>query len=158
MIDLPVVVRNYLPQAQQLSVEMKPANWFELEHPGKQEISVGAGESTTAIFPFLATAMVKAGKQQVYGANRTTGDAVEKTVTVHPNGRDQTSTVTGILHGDSTLSLNIPADLIPGSVRARLKIYPTCWRMSRRASRPDLSVLTAAVSKLYLRHIPVSCC
>ncbi|MGA9043157.1 MAG: alpha-2-macroglobulin family protein [Terriglobales bacterium] len=124
LIDLPVVVRNYLPQAQQLSVEMKPANWFELEHPGKQEISVGAGESTTAIFPFLATAMVKAGKQQVYGANRTTGDAVEKTVTVHPNGRDQTSTVAGILHGDSTLSLNIPADLIPGSVRARLKIYP----------------------------------
>jgi hypothetical protein len=124
LIDLPVVVRNYLPQAQQLSVEMKPANWFELEHPGKQEISVGAGESTTAIFPFLATAMVKAGKQQVYGANRTTGDAVEKTVTVHPNGRDQSSTVAGILHGDSTLSLNIPVDMIPGSVRARLKIYP----------------------------------
>ena len=70
VIDLPVVVRNYLPQAQQLSVEMKPASWFELEHPGKQEISVGAGESTTATFPFRATAMVKAGKQQVYGANR----------------------------------------------------------------------------------------
>src|SRR6202043_2746887 len=31
LIDLPVVVRNYLPQAQQLSVEMKPASWFELE-------------------------------------------------------------------------------------------------------------------------------
>src|SRR3984957_7730810 len=124
VIDLPVVVRNYLPQAQQLSLEMKPASWFELEHPGKQQISVEAGESTTATFPFRATAMVKAGKQQVYGANRTTGDAVEKTVTVHPNGRDQTSTVAGILRGDSTLSLNIPADLIPGSMRARLKIYP----------------------------------
>jgi A-macroglobulin TED domain/Alpha-2-macroglobulin family/Carboxypeptidase regulatory-like domain/MG2 domain/A-macroglobulin receptor binding domain len=124
VIDLPVVVRNYLLQAQQLSVEMKPASWFELEHPGKQEISVEAGESKTATFPFRATAMVTAGKQQVYGANRTTGDAVEKIVTVHPDGRDQTSTVAGILHGDSTLSLNIPSDLIPGSVRARLKIYP----------------------------------
>ena len=124
VIDLPVVIRNYLPQAQQLNVEMKPASWFELERPGKQEISVAAGESTTATFPFRATAMVKAGKQQVYGANRTTGDAVEKTVTVHPNGRDQTSTAAGILRGDSTLSLNLPADIIPGSMRARLKIYP----------------------------------
>jgi hypothetical protein len=124
VIELPVVVRNYLPEAQELSVEMKLANWFELERPGKRAISVGAGESTTATFPFRATAMVKAGKQQVYGANRTTGDAVEKTVTVHPNGRDQTSTAAGILRGDSTLSLNIPANLIPGSVRARLKIYP----------------------------------
>src|SRR5260370_32951113 len=103
---------------------MKPANWFELEHPGKQEISGGAGESPTAIFPFLATAMVKAGKQQVYGANRTTGDAVEKPVTVHPNGRDQISTVAGILHGDSTLALNMTAAFIPGAVRARLKVYP----------------------------------
>jgi hypothetical protein len=123
-IELPVVVRNYLPEAQELSVEMKLATWFELERPGKQEISVGAGESMTATFPFRATAMVKAGNQQVYGANRTTGDAVEKTVTVHPNGRDQTSTAAGILRGDSTLSLSLPANLIPGSVRARLKIYP----------------------------------
>jgi hypothetical protein len=124
LIDLPVVVRNYLPQAQRLSLEMKPASWFELEHPGEQEISVGAGESTIATFPFRATAMVTAGKQRVYGANRTTGDAVEKTVTVHPDGRNQTSTAAGILRGDSTLSLNIPANFIPGSVRARLKIYP----------------------------------
>jgi hypothetical protein len=124
LIDLPVVIRNYLPQAQQLSVEMKPASWFELEHPGKQEISVAAGESTTATFPFRTTAMVNAGKQQVYGANRTTGDAIEKTIAVHPNGWEQSSTVAGILRGDATLSLNVPTDLIPGSARARLKVYP----------------------------------
>ena len=124
VIDLPVVVRNYLPQAQQLNVEMTPATWLELQRPGKQQISVAAGESTTATFPFLATAMVKAGKQQVYAANRSTGDAIEKTVTVHPNGLEQSSTAASILRGDATLSLNVPADFIPGSVRSRLKIYP----------------------------------
>ncbi|HEY3975266.1 MAG TPA: alpha-2-macroglobulin family protein [Candidatus Sulfotelmatobacter sp.] len=124
VIDLPVVVRNYLPQAQQLSVELKPASWFSLEQPGKQEISVDAGESRTATFPFRAIATVKAGKQQVYAANRTTGDAIEKSVTVHPNGLEQSSTVASILRGDSTLSLNIAPDVIPGSVRSRLKIYP----------------------------------
>ena len=124
VIDLPVVVRNYLPQAQQLSVEMKPAPWFELQHPGKQQISVEAGESTTARFPFRATAMVKAGKQQVYAANRSTGDAIEKMVAVHPDGLEQSATAAGILRGKSTFSLHVPANSIAGSVRAQLKIYP----------------------------------
>jgi uncharacterized protein YfaS (alpha-2-macroglobulin family) len=124
VIDLPVVVRNYLPQAQQLDVEMKPAPWFELQHPGKQQISVDAGESTTATFPFRATAMVKAGKQQVYAANRSTGDAIEKTITVHPDGQEQSTTASSILRGRSTLSLHVPANFIAGSVRAQLKIFP----------------------------------
>jgi CD109 antigen len=123
VIDLPVVVRNYLSRAQQLSIEMKPASWFDLEHPGKQQISIDAGESATAIFPFRATAMVKAGKQQVYAANSSTGDAIEKTVTVHPNGLEQSSTAASILRGNATLSLTLPADFVPGSVRSRLKIY-----------------------------------
>jgi hypothetical protein len=124
VIDLPVVVRNYLPQAQRLNVEMKPAAWFELQHPGKQQISVDAGESTTATFPFRATAMVKAGKQQVYAANRSTGDAIEKTITVHPDGQEQSATAAGIVRGKNTLSLQVPENFIAGSVRAQLKIYP----------------------------------
>jgi A-macroglobulin TED domain/Alpha-2-macroglobulin family/Carboxypeptidase regulatory-like domain/MG2 domain/A-macroglobulin receptor binding domain/Macroglobulin domain MG3 len=124
VIDLPVVVRNYLPQTQQLNVEMKPAAWFNQEHPGKQQISVEAGESTTAVFPFRATAMVKSGKQQVYAANHTTGDAIEKTVTVHPDGQEQISTVASILRGNDSLSLHVPANFISGSLRAQLKIYP----------------------------------
>jgi len=124
VIDLPVVVRNYLPQAQELNVEMKPAPWFELQHPGKQQVSVDAGESTTATFPFRATAMVKAGKQQVYAANRSTGDAIEKTITVHPDGLEQSATAASMLRHDSKLSLRLPADVIPGSLRVQLKIYP----------------------------------
>jgi hypothetical protein len=124
VIDLPVVLRNYLPQAQQLNVEMKPAPWFELQHPGKQLISVDAGESTTATFPFRTTATVKSGKQQVYAANRSTGDAIEKAVTVHPDGQEQSVTAASILRGKTTISLHIPENLIAGSVRAQLKIYP----------------------------------
>ena len=123
-VDLPVVVRNYLQQSQQLNIEMKPATWFELQHPGSQQISVNAGESTTAIFPFRATAMVNAGKQQVSAANRSIGDAIEKVVNVHPDGLEQNSTSSGIVRSKSTLSLRVPSNLISGSLRAQLKIYP----------------------------------
>ena len=136
VIDLPVVVRNYLPQAQQVNVEMKPAVWFELQKPGKQQVSVDAGESTTAIFPFRATAMVKAAKQQVYAANRSTGDAIERTVTVHPDGQEQSAD--GSQHA-SPRQFAIAASV--GQFYRRKPASPTtrsipiCWRTSRRASR-----------------------
>jgi hypothetical protein len=123
-IDLPVIVRNYLPQAQKLNIEMKPASWFELQKPGKQSISVEAGESKPVVFPFKAIATVKTGKQQVYAANRSTGDAIEKTIRVHPDGLEQDSTVTGILGSDDVLKLQIPGDVIAGSLNARIKVYP----------------------------------
>jgi hypothetical protein len=122
-IDLPVVVRNYLPQTQKLDIEMKPAPWFSLENPGKLSISVAAGESKPVVFPLKATDMVKSGKQQVYAANRTTGDAIEKTIRVHPDGIEQNSSVSAILGHDETFLLRIPDDAIPGSLEAHLKIY-----------------------------------
>jgi uncharacterized protein YfaS (alpha-2-macroglobulin family) len=123
-IDLPVIVRNYLPEAQKLNIEMKPAPWYDLKNPGKQPISVEAGESKPVIFPFKTTATVKSGKQQVYAANRTTGDAIEKTIRVHPDGLEQSATVSGILGGDDSLQLQLSPDFIPGSLNARIKIYP----------------------------------
>jgi hypothetical protein len=123
-IDLPVIVRNYLPQAQKLNIEMKPASWLELQNPGKQQIAVAAGESRPVVFPFKAIAMVKSGKQQVLAANRATGDAIEKAVRVHPDGLEQDSSVSALLSSEETLLLQIPGDAIPGSTNARLKIYP----------------------------------
>jgi hypothetical protein len=123
-IDLPVVVRNYLPQAQKLNIEMKPASWYELQGPGKQQISVDAGESKSMVFPFKTTAMVKSGKQQVYAANSTTGDAIEKIVRVHPDGLELSATVSAVLGGDDSLQLRLSRDIIPGSLNARIKIYP----------------------------------
>jgi hypothetical protein len=123
-IDLPVVVRNYLPQAQKVNIEMKPASWFDLLKPGKQAISVNAGESTFVVFPFRAKTAVKSGKQQVHAANRSTGDAIEKAVRVHPDGLEQSSSVSGLLGSNETFLLQVSRDMIPDSLNAYLKIYP----------------------------------
>ena len=124
VIDLPVVVRNYLPQTQKIGIEMKPAGWYELGRPGKQEISVEAGDARAAVFPFRAISTVKAGRQQVYAANHSTGDAVEKTISVHPDGLPQSASVASILRGDTTLKVTVPADVVAGGTRAQLKVYP----------------------------------
>ncbi|MBN2318610.1 MAG: carboxypeptidase regulatory-like domain-containing protein [Acidobacteria bacterium] len=123
-IDLPVIVRNYLPEEQQMDIEMKPGDWFKLENPGKKKIAVDAGDTTKAFFPFRTTEIIKEGKQRVIAANRETGDAIEKTVSVHPDGLEQSSTVGNLLRGGNTLNMPVPENVIPGSLHGRIKVYP----------------------------------
>lgn len=123
-IDLPVVIRNYLPQVQKVGVEMKPADWFSIERAGKQQVAVPAGDSAVAVFPFRALAAAKAGKQTIVAANRTVGDAIEKTVNIHPDGREESRVKTELLRGSGALDLELPRDFIAGSVQAEIKIYP----------------------------------
>jgi hypothetical protein len=123
-IELPVTVRNYLPKEQQVNIEMKAAPWFELLRAGKQTITVPSGDSTNAIFPFRTLAVVKEGKQQVYAANRSTGDAIEKGITIHPDGFPSSASVSQFIRGRSALKLPLPANVIPGSLHGELKIYP----------------------------------
>jgi A-macroglobulin TED domain/A-macroglobulin receptor binding domain len=63
-------------------------------------------------------------KNGIYAANRSIGDAIEKTLTVHPDGMERHLTVSGIIRGSDNLTLRIPHDFISGSLQAKLKIYP----------------------------------
>ena len=123
-IDLPVTIRNYLPKEQQVDVEMKSASWFELLRDAKQTVTIPSGDSFNAMFSFRTLAAVKEGKQQVHAANRSTGDAIEKPITVHPDGLPSSASVSQFIRGNSTLKLAIPTNVIPGSLRGELKIYP----------------------------------
>ena len=124
-IDLPVVLRNYLKQPQTVDVEMKPESWFALVGASSLRETVKAGDSTRAVFSFLATATVKDGKQRVTatGADEAS-DAVEKPVSVHPDGEEITETRNILMDEAATMELNYPSDAIPDSARAELRIYP----------------------------------
>jgi uncharacterized protein YfaS (alpha-2-macroglobulin family) len=123
-IDLPVIVRNYYSKPQEFNIEMKPAPWFQLQEKRPQHITIAAGESKPVLFPFAVTAMAVLGKQQVYAANRTTGDAIEKPVRVHPDGLERNSSASGLLGNDERLQLAVPGSIVPGSLKAQLKVYP----------------------------------
>jgi hypothetical protein len=123
-ISLPVVLRNYLDQPQVVNVEMKPESWFELTGPASQRISVPATEAARQIFDLRAIASVKDGKQRVTALGSEASDAIEKPVTVHPDGEEIFETSGSLVSDISTLDVNVPESAIPGSVRSRLKIYP----------------------------------
>ncbi len=123
-ISLPVVVRNYLERQQKVELEIKPENWFALLGPARKQASVPAGDASRATFDFRATASVEDGKQRVTASGSDANDAIEKPITVHPDGADRITTAGDILGSSATLDLDLPETMIVDSKRAELKIYP----------------------------------
>nr|HEV7952516.1 MG2 domain-containing protein [Candidatus Acidoferrales bacterium] len=125
-IDLPVVLRNYLNHGLHMNVVMKPESWFIPLGPVSAKTDVAASDSATDIFKFRAAGSVKNGKQRITatGVGAGPGDAIERTVTVRPNGEEKTETKSFVFDDTAALDLQIPTQAIAGSLEAELKIYP----------------------------------
>lgn len=123
-VALPVLLRNYLDHPLQMTVEMKPESWFTLLSPSTLQASVSTLEPAREIFRFRATTSVKEAKQQVMARGADASDAISRKVTVRPNGEEKTETVSQVVNDTGMLDVRIPETAIPGSLDARLKIYP----------------------------------
>ena len=124
-IELPVNLRNYTNHSVSLPVTVNPAEWLTLLTPAKVQANVATGGSAPVAFGFKAKSAIEAGALRIDASNGHEGDAVERTVMVHPDGEPQAVTTAGLLMQDSrTLTLELPADAIPGSIRAEVRLYP----------------------------------
>jgi A-macroglobulin TED domain/Alpha-2-macroglobulin family/Carboxypeptidase regulatory-like domain/MG2 domain/A-macroglobulin receptor binding domain/Macroglobulin domain MG3/Alpha-2-macroglobulin bait region domain len=123
-INLPVQIRNYTDAEQKVTATMAQANWFSfLGEPAKQ-VEVEAGSTRNAIFGFRTIESVKGGKQRVTAVAEKDSDAIEKPVTVHPDGKEATETQSKLFREAGSFDLNFPADTLPKTQRAHVKIYP----------------------------------
>ena len=123
-IFLPTQVRNYTEKKQNVKVAMTQADWFSFLDGEVKDIAVGSGESENAVFGFRATTPVKEGRQRVTAMADTDSDAIERPVTVRPDGREIVSTRSKYFSGNEKLDINFPANAIPNTRSAELKIYP----------------------------------
>ena len=124
-IQLPVNLRNYTGHSVTLPVTAKPADWLTLLTPSTVRASVSSDASEPVVFGLRADHTADAGAFRVTAANAREGDAVERTVRVHPDGEPRAVTAASLLTSrSSTLSLDLPADAIPGSLHAELLLYP----------------------------------
>ena len=124
-IELPVNLRNYTDHSVSLPITVKPAEWLTLLTPAKVQANVSAGGSAPVVFGFKAKSAVDAGVLRIDASNGHEGDAVERTVRVHPDGEPRAVTAAGLLTRDArTLTLELPADAIPGSIHAEVRLYP----------------------------------
>ncbi len=123
-IQLPVVLRNYLDKSQAVELEIKPESWFALLSPARKLAEVASGDSSRETFDFRAVSSVNDGKQRITAMGKEASDAIEKPISVHPDGEERALAISQLLGDSTTLEMSIPTELIKGSLRGELKIYP----------------------------------
>lgn len=134
-IFLPTQVRNYTPAKQNVDVTMAKSDWFSFLDADARttaasqtdqihKIEVNSGDAKNAVFGFKATAPVKDGKQKVTAIAETDSDAIEKPVTVRPNGQEIVRTESKFFRSRADFDINFPANALPKTPKAEVKIYP----------------------------------
>jgi hypothetical protein len=124
-ISLPVVLRNYTEQAQTVTAEMQPEPWMSILSAAQQSVTIAASGDASSVFSFRAAKSAKAATQRVTARNAVAGDAVERELTVHPNGQEISFASGRVLAGaQDSIEWQVPQTAIRGSVDAELRIYP----------------------------------
>jgi alpha-2-macroglobulin-like protein len=130
-VEIKVVARRdgFLQEAEEeVSLlypnQVLPESWFELLGAARKRAEIKAGDAGQVVFDFRAVASVKDGKQRVTAFGSDASDAVEKPVSVHPDGEEVAQTASEVFGESGSLDMVVPMDAIKGSVRAELKIYP----------------------------------
>jgi hypothetical protein len=126
-IYLPTQIRNYTSREQKVSVTMDKATWFSPLTPDKRQIDVASGASENAVFGFRATSAIENGKQRVTAVASSESDAIEKSVTVRPNGQEIVHNEAKIFNGSTFFDLSFPANALARTQKAELKIYPNLF-------------------------------
>ncbi len=123
-IHLPTQIRNYTDKKQKVSVTMAKSDWFSFLGNEKQNIEVASGASENAVFGFKAIASITGGKQKVTAIADSDSDAIEKPVTVRPNGQEIVRTESKLFTNSAAFDVNFPNNALPKTQKAELKIYP----------------------------------
>jgi uncharacterized protein YfaS (alpha-2-macroglobulin family) len=124
-VTLPVPVRNYLEKPQKVAVTAKLPAALRLMGAVGQPGVVAPSSSANATLPLRAEAAVKRAPVRVTAIGGDASDAIEKPVSVHPDGERKVLAVGSVVASGQALPLSITANAIPASIQGEVKIYPS---------------------------------
>jgi hypothetical protein len=126
VVTVPVVVSNYLKGRQTVRIELPDADWYSRAGESAREVTLDEGDVKAVEFQVKVT---KAGTHRLLVAARAGnfGDAVRRDVAVIADGRRVEQVVNGALDSPAIVPIELPTDVIEGSVRATLKLYPSSF-------------------------------
>jgi uncharacterized protein YfaS (alpha-2-macroglobulin family) len=125
-VTMPMVVYNYLDRPQTVELSLADAPWFERQGQAVQKLELKANEVRSVGYRIRAsqvghhTLVIEARAADVT-------DAVRRQIEVIPDGRPIRFLQNGSLATPVQLDWNVPAEAIPGSVRALVRVYPSTF-------------------------------
>jgi hypothetical protein len=122
-ISIPVGVFNYLPEAQEVRLEVQQEDWFELLEGGERTLTIASNDIDVVYFPIRVLRFGQRGFQ-VTAWGEAMSDAIRREVEVVPDGKEIRLTESDWLRGDSEVELDIPQRAVPEASRVEVKIYP----------------------------------
>jgi uncharacterized protein YfaS (alpha-2-macroglobulin family) len=128
-ISIPVGVYNYLPQAQEVRLVVEPEPWFELLGPRERTLTIASNDIDVVYFPIR---VVGGTSGQAFGAQgfqvtawgEKMSDAIRRQVRVMPDGQEIRLTESNWLRESREVTLDIPAQAVPGTPHVEVKVYP----------------------------------
>jgi 5-hydroxyisourate hydrolase-like protein (transthyretin family)/archaellum component FlaF (FlaF/FlaG flagellin family) len=122
-ISIPVGVFNYLPEAQEVRLEVQEEGWFELLGEKEQTLTIASNDIEVVYFPIR---VVDFGRQgfQVTAWGEMMSDAIRREVTVVPDGKEIRATTSDWLREGKEIAIDISADAVPDTPYVEVKIYP----------------------------------
>lgn len=124
-MSIPVAVYNYLPEEQEVVLELEPATWYTLlSADNRQTLTVGPNDVEVAYFRIRAERFGHFALQ-VTAWGEKMSDAIAREVTVVPYGTEERVSASDWLRENrATVPVLIPEETVPGTARVEVKIYP----------------------------------
>ena len=123
--EVPIALYNYLevPQTVVVSIEPVTPDAISLLGPSSFEVALDPGEVRGVRMP-VRVERVGVHGLTVYAEGDTARDAVERTVLVEPDGQKVEDITSGRLDGPIEKLATLPAEVVEGSGKLLVKIYP----------------------------------
>lgn len=114
-----IALYNYTQSAEEFTVELEPADWFEPLAGLTQTVTVGPNEVGAAAFP-IRTMALGVHPLRVTARGTNVADAIIKEMIVEPEGvtREQVENLVLASGSERSVDLSLPDDTVDGSGRA----------------------------------------
>jgi len=122
-ISIPVGVFNYLPEAQEVRLEVNQEPWFELLGEAERTLTIASNDIEVVYFPIR---VLKFGQRgfQVTAWGEKMSDAIRREVSVVPDGKEMRLAESDWLRESKELEVSLPPEAVPETPYIEVKIYP----------------------------------
>lgn len=122
-VAIPIAVYNYLPDQQNVRLQVKQDVWFELQDTPEKTLQIAANDIDVVYFRIKVKQF---GDQsfQVTAWGDKMSDAIKRSVAVIPDGRSFRKSKSDWLRQGASITTTIPVESIAGTQRIEVKIYP----------------------------------